>query len=192
MYEAITRRFPGCRVALLVDSLAHADLDAILQSGVDGCLLKSVTCEGLVKALDLILEGVFVLPLRPEAGSTVLPVGSETAHASGGLPGAAAPPASITANLSEREVRVLQGLALGASNKMIARSLGITDSTVKVHVKSIFRKTKVGNRIQLALLAAGAGEHLSAVQQGAGNGQALAAAMNSALLPGQGGRIALP
>lgn len=60
--------------------------------------------------------------------------------------------------LSGREAEVAARVASGASNKVIASDLSITERTVKAHLNSIFRKTGVRNRVQLALaLANGAG-----------------------------------
>jgi two-component system, NarL family, nitrate/nitrite response regulator NarL len=55
--------------------------------------------------------------------------------------------------LSEREIQILDGLGKGYANKVIARGCGITEATVKVHMKSILRKIRVGNRTQAAIWA---------------------------------------
>ena len=54
-------------------------------------------------------------------------------------------------NLTARQREVLDHLRLGESNKMIARRLGMTEGTVKVHVRQMMRKCHVSNRTQLAL-----------------------------------------
>jgi two-component system nitrate/nitrite response regulator NarL len=55
--------------------------------------------------------------------------------------------------LSEREAQILDGLVKGHANKIIARTCGITEATVKVHMKSILRKIQVANRTQAAVWA---------------------------------------
>ncbi|HET7849354.1 MAG TPA: LuxR C-terminal-related transcriptional regulator [Pseudolabrys sp.] len=55
--------------------------------------------------------------------------------------------------LSERETQILDGIVCGYSNKVIARTCGITEATVKVHMKSILRKIHVANRTQAAVWA---------------------------------------
>ena len=55
--------------------------------------------------------------------------------------------------LSEREHQILDGLVKGYTNKLIAKHLGIADTTVKVHVKALLRKLEVSNRTQAAILA---------------------------------------
>jgi ATP/maltotriose-dependent transcriptional regulator MalT len=55
--------------------------------------------------------------------------------------------------LSERELEVLQVIAIGASNREIGQQLYITENTVKRHVYNIFGKLQVSNRTQAALRA---------------------------------------
>lgn len=55
--------------------------------------------------------------------------------------------------LSRRELLILKGLTLGHSNKVIARNLVITESTVKVHMKAVLRKLRLVNRTQAAIWA---------------------------------------
>ena len=59
----------------------------------------------------------------------------------------------IPHGLSEREEEILKGVVRGHSNKMIARTCGVTDATIKVHMKSILRKIRVANRTQAAIWA---------------------------------------
>ena len=60
---------------------------------------------------------------------------------------------SKTSALSEREIQILDGLVKGHANKVIARRCGITEATVKVHMKSILRKIRACNRTQAAIWA---------------------------------------
>ena len=59
--------------------------------------------------------------------------------------------------LSKRELQVLEGLTQGKSNKEVARDLDVQEPTVKLHVKTLFRKLNVTNRTQAALIAKEAG-----------------------------------
>ena len=56
-------------------------------------------------------------------------------------------------SLSRREMLILRMLMQGSSNKVIARNLVITESTVKVHMKAILRKLRLQNRTQAAIWA---------------------------------------
>jgi len=65
----------------------------------------------------------------------------------------AAPAASPFDQLSPRERDILRGIARGASNKEIARDLGIAETTVKIHVQHVLRKLDVSSRVQAAVAA---------------------------------------
>jgi DNA-binding NarL/FixJ family response regulator len=71
------------------------------------------------------------------------------------LPEAAPAPVDWAAPLTERERQVAQAVAAGASNKEIARQLGITERTIKAHTGAIFEKLAVRDRLQLSLLVHG-------------------------------------
>jgi two-component system nitrate/nitrite response regulator NarL len=62
-------------------------------------------------------------------------------------------PLRILPELSERELQILNGLVQGHANKIIARTCDITEATVKVHLRSILRKIRAGNRTQAAIWA---------------------------------------
>jgi two-component system nitrate/nitrite response regulator NarL len=63
------------------------------------------------------------------------------------------PDYEVIKSLSRRELAILRTLTEGASNKIIARKLVITESTVKVHMKAILRKLRLQNRTQAAIWA---------------------------------------
>jgi two-component system nitrate/nitrite response regulator NarL len=84
--------------------------------------------------------------VQPAASLMTLPA-TETHGTSNGRP------ASEVRDLSRRELAILRKLTEGASNKTIALNLVITESTVKVHMKTILRKLKVQNRTQAAIWA---------------------------------------
>ena len=71
---------------------------------------------------------------------------------------------SLGRDLTRRESEILDCLTAGASNKQIARDLGITEATVKIHMKSLIRKIGVRNRTQAALWAINSGYGHDSVQ----------------------------
>jgi len=71
----------------------------------------------------------------------------------------------IVHGLSQREEQILKSVVRGHSNKMIARTCGDTDATIKVHMKSILRKIRVENRTQAAIWALERGYGAEATQQ---------------------------
>lgn len=87
-----------------------------------------------------------------DAHSAVLDTRASKLEASkGAMPQLA--PRRILPELSEREIQILNGLVKGHANKVIARTCDITEATVKVHIRSILRKIRVGNRTQAAIWA---------------------------------------
>ena len=60
---------------------------------------------------------------------------------------------NLIATLTPRESEILELLAEGQSNKLIAKNLGISDGTVKLHVKSILRKLEIHSRVEAAVIA---------------------------------------
>jgi two-component system nitrate/nitrite response regulator NarL len=150
--ERLKAQWPSARVVLLTESIGPAALELARQGGLDGLCSTAMGREALITALELVMLGeTFVSStlaislldeasrrrdVRPDAAVIVFP----------------AVPA-IASKLSEREAQILSHLTQGASNKHIARDLGVAEATVKVHLKSILRKVKVANRTQAALWA---------------------------------------
>lgn len=135
------------RVLVLSGELSVAELGACLRMGAGGYLLSNISKEVLTHSLRLIL-----------LGETVFPSQLATAWATGQLrqSGNAASAAGVgkaLEALTQRETEILGCLTEGSPNKMIARQLGITEATVKIHVKSLIRKIGVQNRTQAALWA---------------------------------------
>ena len=130
-------------VVMLTTSSNDNDLVAALRSGARGYLLKDMEPEQLVHALGAVVEGETVV--APEMTSALARV-VQGAKARSGQPGR-------FASLTRREFEILRYLAEGQSNKGIARELGITDGTVKLHVRSILRKLNVRSRVEAAVIA---------------------------------------
>ena len=138
-------------VVMLTMSREDADLSAALRAGAQGYLLKDIEPEDLVPALEAAVQGNNVVAREL--------VGSLARLVRGGDAGAAAPPqaparaAAPFAELTPRELEILERIADGSSNKMIARALDITDGTVKLHVKAILRKLGLRSRVEAAVSA---------------------------------------
>lgn len=135
-------------VVMLTMSREDEDLAAALRAGARGYLLKEIEPEELVPALESVVRGDNVVAREM--------VGALAQLARGG-PGAkprAPPPAAPFAELTPREHEILECLAGGYSNKLIAKALGITDGTVKLHMKAILRKLGMHSRVEAAVMAA--------------------------------------
>jgi two-component system, NarL family, nitrate/nitrite response regulator NarL len=130
-------------VAMLTTSSDERDLVESLRSGAQGYLLKDMEPDQLVVALRDIMAGKTVV--APDLAHVLARV----------VQGDSINPSqeSPFAKLTPREIEILALLAEGQSNKVIARNLGISDGTVKLHVKSILRKLGVHSRVEAAVIA---------------------------------------
>lgn len=143
--RAIRDLLPGARIMMLTVSEDDENLFAAIKAGARGYLLKSIEPEPLVKAIHALTRGE---PVVPHAmASKLLTEFSAMANR------ADRPPEAKTASLTSRETEILQWLAKGQSNKEIAGHLGISDHTVKVHLKNILRKLNMNSRVQAAVYA---------------------------------------
>lgn len=132
-------------IVMLTTSNEEQDLVECLRSGANGYLLKDMEPTELVNALRDIVSGKTVV--APElAGVLARVVQGDVEDAPPGTP-------SPFAELTPREMEILCLLAEGQSNKVIARNLGISDGTVKLHVKAILRKLNVHSRVEAAVRA---------------------------------------
>jgi two-component system nitrate/nitrite response regulator NarL len=137
----------GTPVVMLTMSREDADLSAALRAGAQGYLLKDIEPEDLVPALEAALEGSNVVA-RELVGSLARLVRGDA-----GPQKEARPRQAPFAELTPRELEILECIADGSSNKMIARELDITDGTVKLHVKAILRKLGLRSRVEAAVSA---------------------------------------
>ncbi|QQP90679.1 response regulator transcription factor [Skermanella sp. TT6] len=130
--------FPATRILVLADDMSVDVLRTAMGAGADGFLSKNVSPEALIQSLQLIMLGEKVFPTNLAA--MLLDISAPS-------------PQNSIRGLSPREQEILQLLVTGASNKMIAIRLGITEATVKVHLKTLLRKIDVNNRTQAAIWA---------------------------------------
>jgi two-component system nitrate/nitrite response regulator NarL len=129
------------RVVMLTVSDAESDLIAALRAGADGYLLKEMEPEDLFAKLKAAAAGQVTLTER---------LTRLLAHS---LREDGKPKDPDQAGLTEQEGRILDQIALGKSNKLIARELNISDGTVKVHVKHLLRKLNLRSRVEAAVWA---------------------------------------
>jgi two-component system nitrate/nitrite response regulator NarL len=143
--KAIRAAGLDCRVVVLTVSDNADDLVAAIRGGADGYLLKDMEPEDLLGAIDQALNGRTVIGERLN-GLLAEAIREE-----------AAANQRDAVTLTDREKEILQGLAQGLSNKLIARSLKITEATVKVHVKNLLKKLGFHSRLEAAVWAVGRG-----------------------------------
>jgi two-component system nitrate/nitrite response regulator NarL len=134
-------QMPKARLVILTSELSTKRLTTALETGIDGYLMSDLSPEALTQSLNLVLLGEKVFPTSLAALLISGPV-DNVVEMPGGRRG-----------LSERENQILRSLLKGESNKMIANRLGITEATVKVHLKTVLRKIGAANRTQAAIWA---------------------------------------
>lgn len=130
-------------IAMLTTSNDERDLVEALRNGAKGYLLKDMEPDDVVAALREIVKGeTVVAPNLTQILARVVK----------GEPILESEPSPID-DLTPREAEILSLLAEGQSNKVIARNLGISDGTVKLHVKAILRKLNIHSRVEAAVIA---------------------------------------
>jgi two-component system, NarL family, nitrate/nitrite response regulator NarL len=156
--QRLKARSPSARVVILADDPDPRVVMELCRAGLDGVCTTAMPREAMIKALELVMLGETFLP-----GSLGLAVFEQASRLSRSAPDAFVSPEpandfAAAHKLTEREAQIVHCLTQGASNKAIAKELGMAEATVKVHVKAILRKVKAANRTQAAMWAA---EHMN-------------------------------
>ncbi|WP_196138587.1 two-component system response regulator NarL [Aliikangiella sp. G2MR2-5] len=137
--NALKRADISAKVVIFSVSDSDADVLQALKFGADGYLLKDSEPEELIEKINRSLQGELVLsgPLTQllarslQSKNQVNPMDK----------------------LTQREIEILKQIAAGGSNKVIANKLGITEGTVKVHVKNLLKKLGFKTRVEAAVWA---------------------------------------
>ncbi len=146
---ALREAAPAARVLMLTVSEDEEDLATALRNGACGYLLKTMEGDALAMAILRAMRGESVVADE----MTGKLVAAYRHAAATPLQADSSLPTSPVASLSPREQEILRGIARGASNKVIARELGIAETTVKIHVQHVLRKLEVASRVQAAVIA---------------------------------------
>lgn len=138
----------GINIPVLMLSMSRdeADLERALKNGAQGYLLKDMDPDELLPAMSDALQGKNVVAKELVGSLTSIIQGKPANHQ-------APAPATPLSELTPREQEILAHIAEGESNKVIANHLGISDGTVKLHVKAILRKLGVRSRVEAAVIA---------------------------------------
>lgn len=123
----IRKRDPQARILMLTAFDGDADIRKAFDAGAQGYVLKSSSGDNLIPALRAVASGQKWIP-------------QEVAHRLSSR--------NSYENLTSRELEVLQQIAKGLANKQIADCFGITESTVKTHLKNILAKLRVADRTE--------------------------------------------
>jgi len=140
---------PDVVVLMLTVSESEDDLALALQRGALGYLLKTSEKDDLLNGIKRAFNGESVI--SPEMTSKLI-----SAFKSNQIKSDNEIKDQIS-NLSPRELETVCLIAKGCSNKEIARSLNIAETTVKIHVQHILRKLNLSSRVQVAVFASAEG-----------------------------------
>ena len=129
----------GQRVALMSGEATREIAEKALDAGAAGFVPKTLPAKSMINAVRFMAMGEQYAPIDFMTAVDEAPVNP------------------LAEKLSPRELQVLKGLTEGKSNKEIARDLDLQEPTVKLHVKTLYRKVGAANRTQAALIAREAG-----------------------------------
>lgn len=131
LLETASISYPELRIAVLSASRDRKEIQRAINSSAVGFIPKDTSSKLLLNAVRMMLDGGMYLP--PEMAKQ----GEQTV--------------SDKLDLTPRQLDVLNMIAAGASNKVIAAELGISESTIKMHTTAVFKALGVSNRTQAAL-----------------------------------------
>ncbi|MCE0506444.1 MULTISPECIES: response regulator [unclassified Roseivivax] len=133
--KALTLDGRDQRVAIISGEASREIAEKALAMGAAGFVPKTLAAKSLVSAIKFMAMGEQYAPIQFMTAEA-----ERESH-------------PIVDKLTQRETEVLKGVFEGKSNKEIARDLDLTEPTIKLHMKTLFRKLDVKNRTQAALLA---------------------------------------
>jgi two-component system nitrate/nitrite response regulator NarL len=143
-FKMLRATYPHARIVCYTSTinLPLETLNMVFPSTFDGCLLSSSPPQALRQSLDLIMMGESVIPFSLVAASASADI--EPGQARHGV-------SEVARAFSDRELEILTILQDGKSNKAIARDLGLSEATIKVHIKNVLRKLGASNRTEAAI-----------------------------------------
>jgi DNA-binding NarL/FixJ family response regulator len=133
LLETARISYPQLPIAMLSASRDRKDMQRAIDMSAVGFIPKDTSGKLLINAVRIMLDGGMYLP--PE-------MAEKGERRIAGRP-----------DLTPRQFEVLNMIAAGASNKVIAADLGIAESTIKMHITAVFKALGVSSRTQAALVA---------------------------------------
>lgn len=148
----VLREYPTLRVAILSEVTDSEMVDSLLHAGVLGVIPRHLDPRLILRALELVSLGGHYVPVcalnstlsdesRPTKNRTYSPDKKFSRRPNSGME-----------RLSPRQHQIMRLVHMGNTNKMIARALGISEGTVKIHLASVFRILGATNRASAVAL----------------------------------------
>lgn len=162
--------YPDLRIAVLTDQISPIHVRALMDEGVLGVVSRETDPCLIVRAFEMVLLGGHYVPPGALALNPPLPPDIAIRPFDEKTP----PPrrGKLSSVLSPRQEQIMRCVHMGSTNKMIARTLGISEGTVKIHLTSIFQQLGAPNRAAAVALYNGwLSNHLQVLRNG-GDGMA--------------------
>ena len=134
----LTRAHPGLAVLVLTTTLEDSVVVTALRNGARGYVVKEVDTTELLRAIRAVDQGENAFDPRTSSAM---------------VRGLSAPAPAVDRSLTARETEVLRLVARGLSNREIARTLFIAETTAKFHVTNVLRKLEVSRRSEAVYVA---------------------------------------
>jgi DNA-binding NarL/FixJ family response regulator len=149
--KAIKSSYPEVKIVMVTVSDDPAHLFEALKKGAQGYLLKNLNPAAWREYLRAI--ACDEAPLNPELALSILREFAGRSMAADGRERGGARDGLLREGLTPRETEILQEVARGRTNRDIAAELGLSEHTVKNHLKNILQKLHLDNRVQLTRYA---------------------------------------
>jgi DNA-binding NarL/FixJ family response regulator len=146
--KAIKGEYPSVKIIMVTVSDDVSHLFEALKKGAQGYLLKNLNPSAWRDYLRAV--ALDEAPLNPELAMSIL---REFADRGGKSSAQAKEKEADNGGLTPREKEILQEVARGQTNREVAVSLGLSEHTVKNHIKNILQKLHLDNRVQLTRYA---------------------------------------
>lgn len=141
--RALLAEYPRLRIAAFVDGIVPGRVRTLVGAGIHGIIPRATNPLLIVRLLELVLAGGLYAPFLTETEThNALPAALPTRER---LPDTPRRKRLMPA-LSPRQEQIMRCVHMGSTNKMIARTLGISEGTVKIHLASIFQQLGAPNR----------------------------------------------
>jgi DNA-binding NarL/FixJ family response regulator len=145
----VIEHLPHVPVMVLSGSEDPGLMKGLLAMGVQGFIPKAYSPDVMLSAVRLVLSGgVYVPPLLLQERADGAAAAALSSNAQPTPTSTDSLEERLRKLLTERQIDVLRLLSQGKPNKLIARDLGISEGTVKIHLAAIFRALNVRNRVE--------------------------------------------
>ncbi|CAG4928227.1 response regulator transcription factor [Paraburkholderia saeva] len=143
--RALFAAHPTVAVAVLVDDASPSIVRALIDEGALGVIPRRMDHRLIIRAFEIVLLGGHYVPAGALSLESPVPTPEVPARRrEAALPGRRR--LRLSNGLSPRQEQIMRCVHMGSTNKMIARTLGISEGTVKIHLASIFQQLGAPNR----------------------------------------------